>query len=128
MRHLLLILSMLASLVVCPFDCMGRMADGQGALMAGGKCCCCSHCNTNSDEPCEPNSDGQRCECICNGAVLTDSISIAFDQSVTWGIGAAHVAIPLELTPSAARHENDDAVGRMRPGRSRHLALHSLQV
>lgn len=119
---------MLASLLVCPFDCMGRMAEGQGTLTAGGECCCCSRCNTNSDEPREPNSDGQRCDCICNGAVLTDSISISFDQSVTWGTGAADVAIPLELSIAAACHENNDAIGRMRLGRSRHLALHSLQV
>lgn len=128
MRQLLLVLSMLASLVVCPFDCMGRMAEGQGALAAGGKCCCCSHCDTTSDEPGEPNSESQRCDCICNGAVLADSLSISFDQSATWETGAADVAIPLELSIAVARHENHDAVGRMRPGRSRHLALHSLQV
>jgi hypothetical protein len=129
MRQFLLVFSMLTSLVVCPFDCMGRMTTGDAVGMSVGGCRCCSQCGSDSDDPCTPNSDGQRCDCICNGAVLTDSVSISADGSMAWSVDAVVASAPVALGLAAARHEIQNvATDRMRPGRSLHLALHSLQV
>ncbi|MDZ4686215.1 MAG: hypothetical protein SH850_14200 [Planctomycetaceae bacterium] len=128
MRQLLLVLSMLTSFVVCPFDCMGRMTTGDAVGLSAGGCRCCSQCGTDSDDPSAPTSDGQRCDCICNGALLTDSVSISADGSMAWSVDAVIAAAPVALGLAAARQESQNAADRMRPGRSLHLALHSLQV
>ena len=128
MRQCLLVLSMLMSLVVCPFDCMGRMTTADVTGVSAGGCPSCTHCGTDSDDPCGPNSGGQRCDCICNGAVLTDNVSISADWSVAWCVDAVEVVAPVEHALAAARLESNDAACQMRLGRSLHLALHSLQI
>jgi len=127
MQQLLLVLAMLTSLVICPFDCMGRTVAGDGNGMVGRKCCC-SRCTENPATPAEPTPDGQRCDCICNGAVLADDVSLPVDQSMTSAFAVIEVPASVELAVAAGTQESADYAGLIRPGRSRHLALHSLQI
>lgn len=128
MRHWLLILSMLASLAVCPFNCMEQMSMGDGTAAPSGGCVCCAHCHTDSEAPAEPCSDSPCCDCICNGAVLATMTSISFDDVSVWGVDLLVVVDPVLSLQAAMRQDREVDRGRMRPGRSLHLALHSLQV
>jgi len=128
MRQLLLVLTMLISLVICPFDCMGRMTTGDGEGASGRKCGCCSHCTESPATPSVPTSDEQRCDCICSGAVLIDSVSLPADQSLTSAFAVIDVPAAVELALAAVHRESADASGLIRPGRSLHLAMHSWQI
>jgi hypothetical protein len=128
MRGFLLVLSMLTSLVVCPFECMGRMTAGQDKSASAGKCCCCSHGRTDSQDPSDPSPGSPRCDCICNGALLTDSVLLSMDATFAGTVNLSEATALLELTLAAAHAESAEAARRIRPGRSVHLALHSLQI
>src|SRR5262245_48011585 len=105
MHGFLLVLSMLTSLIVCPFECMGRMTAGHGSIESGRKCCCCSHGGTNSDDAGEPNPDSPRCDCVCNGALLTDNVSFSIDAASAGMVGLSDGTALLELTLAAAHPE-----------------------
>ncbi|MDZ4688639.1 MAG: hypothetical protein SH850_26495 [Planctomycetaceae bacterium] len=55
-------------------------------------------------------------------------MSISADGSGAWCVDAIEVAAPLELALAAARLASHEAAARLRPGRSQHRALHTLQV
>lgn len=128
MRQWLLVLSMLASHAVCPFNCMGQMSMGDGTAALSGGCACCAHCHPGPEAPSEPCSDGPCCDCICNGAVLATMTSIAFDDVSAWSADLLVIVDPVLSLQAALCQDREIDRGRMRPGRSLHLALHALQV
>jgi hypothetical protein len=125
MPQMLLVLAMVLSLVACPFDCMGRMTAGEGGAARG---CCCARCAENPVMPSEPTSDGPRCDCICYGAVLIDSVSLPFDPSSASAFAVVDVPVFVELARVDGAHPSAESAGLIRPGRSLHLALHSMQI
>ncbi|MDP1796292.1 MAG: hypothetical protein Q8K78_02365 [Planctomycetaceae bacterium] len=54
--------------------------------------------------------------------------SISFDDVSVWGVDLLVVVDPVLSLQAAMRQDREVDRGRMRPGRSLHLALHSLQV
>jgi len=128
MRDRLLVLSMLATLIVCPFNCMGQMTVGNVAFVSSGGCHCCADCGTDPDNPAEPNSDSPCCDCFCNGAILVGVTSLSLDDVSAWGADLLVVADPVLSLQAALHQDREVNRGRMRPGRALHLALHSLQV
>ncbi len=128
MREWTLILLMLVSLIACPFDCMGRMTAGGVTDTCSGRCCCCSRHQTNSDTPTPTHPTEQRCDCICNGALITDSVVVNLDCPSSCHVGPLLIVAPGLLFHTEESQDNRSAISRLRLGRSLHLALHSLQV
>lgn len=127
MRQTWLILSMLTSLVACPFECMEWVKSGDTFAVSAGGRCCCSHCGNETEEPGDRNSGSPYCGCICNGAVLTGRVSVSADVT-SWNVNAVEVVASGLVDRAVASHDRSAVAARMRPGRSLHLALHSLQV
>jgi hypothetical protein len=60
--------------------------------------------------------------------VLATMTSIPFDDVSDWSADLLVIVDPVLSLQEAMRHDGEIDRGRVRPGRSLHLALHSLQV
>ncbi len=123
-------LLMIVGLVACPFRCTAQSTRTQPAKeVADSGCRCCAHRSKPTEAPAAPKSDDDCCNCICNGAVLTDRES---DVAVERSLVAAAVDISAMGVAEFARVTTcrrwDDDSGRGMPGRARRLAIHSLQI
>ena len=125
MGRILLVLFMQTSLMVCPFDCMGRATDGIGVPTAGDKGPCCPHCRSESEQPADSPAEDPGCDCICCGAVLAEVASVIPEASVSWGVLTVRENASVGAILVASRHNRDATLGHMQGGRSRHLRWHS---
>lgn len=125
MRNILLVLAMLISHIVCPFQCMGQHAAAQESV-APTRCHCCSHPASETNDPLAPQDDEVRCDCICQGATLSEHFTLPPASEVS-----AFIATGFSLTAdrfAVTTQVNDDSPPRAPLGRTFHLALHSLVV
>ena len=123
-------LLMIAGLVACPFRCTAQSAPPQPAkAVADSGCRCCAHRSKPAKAPAAPKSDDDCCNCICNGAVLTDRESgVAVELShVDSAVDAGAMGVVQSVRVTSCRRLDDDP-GRGMPGRARRLAIHSLQI
>ena len=130
MSHSLTALLMIASLVACPFRCTAQSTRPQPAkAVADSGCRCCAHRSKPAEAPASPKSDDDCCNCICNGAVLTDRDShVAVELShVVSAVHAGAMGVDRSVRVTSCRRVDDDP-GRGLPGRARRLAMHSLQI
>ena len=78
MFRIVQVLLTIASLLICPFNCMAKVsAKRTGQRPQAGCACCQTRCSPpslpvfrqGSTRPCPHSQDTQRCDCLCRGTL-----------------------------------------------------------
>ena len=78
---------LIATLLVCPFQCLEEAANGLQSSMSCELCTSYDDCNSQDHTPCDDNkSNPEQPDCICKGALVQDlsessNIDFAFDST-----------------------------------------------
>lgn len=130
MFRILLVLNLVGALNACPFVCMGHAAGSDRSDAATETCPCCASSHApDSDEPMVPAEEDGCCDCICNGAVVSDETTVSLDvwESVSFlDLLLLHNRVSAELTESAVAP--DVTRGKQPPGRFQRSTLRALRI
>ena len=128
MSNRVLSLMMIASLLVCPLNCLAHSTQGhQSTPTAKSGCKCCHHPTQHDEIPFESDSDSS--DCICHGAILTERGNVSDLEAAAFALLPVDLSqrfLPAATSTSDAEWNVD--FGPPKSGRVLRLSLRSLQV
>lgn len=134
-------LTLIATLLICPYRCQGSLGSVCAAESAPAACSCCQRCAASSesatgnkargteDRPSSP-SDNDDCSCgncLCHGAVSEES-DFQLDQQTLTAVAITFEVSLLELLSERTGWDDGPPVSIARAGRTLRLSIHSLQI
>jgi hypothetical protein len=86
---------LIATLLICPYLCLGEAAGAIGASHHKGGCSCTRHADQSSREtpqPCDENEP----DCLCHGAIIggvrSAELEISAVLSINWLVDDTHLS------------------------------------
>ena len=136
------VLLLIASLIACPFRCLGNGQATCTSSELAASCSCCAHAADNASqqesptspagqqqEPYAPSNECECGSCLCDGAVLTDDDSIREDFFAgLWIVDFLVDSVPFASKNLKTELDESPPLFASIAGRSLRLALLSLQL